>query len=86
VSASTLIPHKDRQDAFLRERFGVRDIMTEEVQSTKPDTPITELAARMRKGRLGCMPVVDDDHRILGIITEADFVGLALRLLEDPGT
>lgn len=81
VSASSLIPHKGKQDAFLQQRFKVRDVMTREVQSAHPDTPLHELAERMRAGRLGCMPIVDDDYVVVGIVTEADFVTLAQRLL-----
>jgi len=81
VSASSLLPHRSKQDAFLHERFRVADIMTEDVQTARPDTPLVELAQRMRSGKLGCMPIVDDAHVVVGIITEADFVALAQRLL-----
>ena len=36
----------------------------------------------MWNNKLGCLPVLSDDGRLLGIVTEADFVKLALRLLE----
>jgi CBS-domain-containing membrane protein len=87
ISASSLIPHRSQQDAFLQQRFRVRDIMTEEVQSARPDTPLTELAERMRSGNLGCVPIVDSQQRVVGIVTEADFVKLAqtlLKLLDPP--
>jgi CBS domain-containing protein len=29
------------------------------------------------------LPVVDEDHKLLGIITEADFLDLVIRALED---
>ncbi len=82
VSASTLIPHKGKQDAFLQERFKVRDIMTDEVQSASPDTPLSELAQRMRADKLGCMPIVDENQVVVGIVTEADFVHLSQQLLK----
>jgi len=81
VSASSLLPHRGKQDEFLRQRFLVRDIMTPDVQSARPNTPLVEIAERMRTHKLGCMPIVDENHVVIGIITEADFVALAQRLL-----
>ena len=45
--------------------------------------PLAQVAARMRSAKLGCMPVVEADNRLAGIITEADFVALAERMLAD---
>jgi CBS domain-containing protein len=36
----------------------------------------------MREKRIGCMPVVADG-RLLGIVTEDDFMGIASQLLEE---
>lgn len=47
-----------------------------------PETPVPEAARIMLERKLGCLPVADDEGRLLGIITEADFVRLAVRLLE----
>lgn len=81
ISASSLLPDNEQQTRYLAKKFFVRDAMTREVATVKPDTPLLEVASRMRKGKLGCLPVVIDENTLVGIITEADFVELAMRLL-----
>lgn len=52
----------------------VRDLMTNEVVSIGPDGAIKEAARLMVESGVSGVPVVDDDGRLIGIITEADFV------------
>lgn len=51
----------------------VREVMNAEPITTTPETPITEAAEVMLKRKVGCLPVLDGD-RLVGILTEADFV------------
>src|SRR5262249_45376062 len=44
-----------------------------------PDADAIEAAQRLVVDRVGCLPVVDERHRLLGILTELDFV----RILRD---
>jgi CBS domain-containing membrane protein len=81
ISASTLLPEGPRQTQYLAKKFLVRDVMTRNVATVHPDTPLLEVAARMRKGKLGCLPVVEGENTLVGIVTEADFVDLSMRLL-----
>jgi CBS domain-containing protein len=39
-----------------------------------PTTPFAELVALMVDRRIGCLPVVDDDGALVGVVTEADLV------------
>jgi len=57
----------------------VTDVMSRAVQTIGPDAPVAEAARAMRHGRLGCLPVVDGEDVLIGIITEHDL----LRLVED---
>lgn len=52
----------------------VQDVMTAEPFTTTPETPLGEAAALMLLRKIGCLPVIDGDRRLVGIITEADFV------------
>ena len=54
----------------------VGEIMHELVAYTGPDDDIREAADLMYQGKFGCLPVVDGDHKLIGILTEADFVRL----------
>lgn len=82
VSASSLLPEGQQQTKYLAKKFLVRDVMTRDVATVQPETPLLEVASRMRKGKLGCVPVVDAENTLVGIITEADFVDLCVRLLK----
>jgi CBS domain-containing protein len=37
----------------------------------------------MLQHKFGCLPVVEDDGRLVGIVTEADFVRFAADVVED---
>ena len=56
----------------------VKEVMTTEVVTTHPDTALGEAARIMIAGKIGCLPVVEGD-RLVGILTESDFVTLAAR-------
>lgn len=50
----------------------VEDIMTREVISATPETPITEVASLLFKNRIHGVPIIEGG-KIVGIITETDF-------------
>jgi CBS domain-containing protein len=52
----------------------VGDVMTTEIKTIDPDAPLKEAAMVMVKAGVSGLPVVDDDRKVVGIITEADFV------------
>jgi CBS domain-containing membrane protein len=41
----------------------------------RPDQPIGEAGAAMIERKVGCVPVVEDE-RLVGILTEGDFLAL----------
>jgi len=63
-------------------RTAVADIMKRDVFTVQPETPTIEALRTMRRLRIGCLPVIHDD-RLVGIVTEEDFMDLASKLLED---
>jgi CBS domain-containing protein len=81
LSASTLLPHGDQQDEFLKKQFLVRDVMATDVLTTKPTTSAAEAGKTMLDKRIGCLPVVDEHNVLVGILTSSDFTALALKLL-----
>lgn len=54
----------------------VIDAMTEDVATVAPDAPVKQAAAEMLKRNISGLPVVDADGRLVGIITEGDFLQL----------
>lgn len=54
-------------------RMRCRDIMTKSVQTTSSDTSLRDVAAMMREGDMGAVPVVDNG-KLIGIVTDRDIV------------
>lgn len=61
--------------------LAVADIMKKNPLSVAPDTPTLDAIALMRKHQIGALPVVHNG-RLIGIITEHDFLDIAAELLE----
>ena len=76
-------------DSFLREeesRLHPRDITVSEIMTTDLATVnehagLRQAAMFLEKHRIGCLPVVTNDE-LRGIITDTDFIGVAINLLE----
>jgi len=56
--------------------------MHKDVVTVPPETPTLDAIAIMREHKIGCLPVVEED-RLVGIITDRDFMNIARQLLED---
>jgi len=52
----------------------VRDIMTESILTVSPDMSITETARLMAKTNVRRFPVVDDDGKLVGIVSNSDIL------------
>ncbi|HEU4383281.1 MAG TPA: CBS domain-containing protein [Anaeromyxobacteraceae bacterium] len=61
----------------------VRDIMTRDVTTVAPETSLVHAARLMLRHKYGCLPVCAPDGRLLGIITESDFVRFAADVVQD---
>ena len=62
----------------LLDTFAIKDMMTTDVITTSPDTPLVDAAQLLIERKIGCLPVVENE-RLIGIITEGDFVALVAR-------
>ena len=52
----------------------VRDVMTTDVVTVEAWTPFKEIVARLAEHRISAVPVMDNDGRVLGVVTEADLL------------
>ena len=52
----------------------VSEIMTpaRDVITARPDTPVLNIAQLMVIRKVGCIPVVDEQHRLIGLLTQKD--------------
>ena len=55
----------------------IQDVMTADVSYVGPDTPILEIARKMRDADIGSTPVVEDE-RLVGMVTDRDIVVRAI--------
>ena len=67
------------------EQLLVRDLMTERPRTTTGDTPLRRAAWELIRTGLGALPVVDDDWRLLGMLSERELMRhlLASEVLSD---
>ncbi len=59
----------------------VNDIMVTEIATIDEHASLRQAALFMEKHQIGCLPIVTDG-KLRGIITDTDFVGVAINLLE----
>jgi CBS domain-containing membrane protein len=76
-----LISHRDLVAAHFMvapaeagEQRNAGQVMTRDVEVTSADECLHCAAAHMFERKRGCLPVVDKERRLLGILTESDFV------------
>ncbi len=74
-------PHSDTNSLFYLRKGQdalhytvVGDIMRRKVYTAKEDDPLNEVARLMKRRRINRVPIVDDDNKLLGIVTRSDIV------------
>uniref|UniRef100_A0AAU2JY03 CBS domain-containing protein n=1 Tax=Streptomyces sp. NBC_00049 TaxID=2903617 RepID=A0AAU2JY03_9ACTN len=55
----------------------VGDLMTDEVVSVLTSTPFKDVAKLLAQHDISGLPVLDDDDRVLGVVSESDLIGRA---------
>ncbi|WP_434927102.1 CBS domain-containing protein [Shewanella sp. HL-SH5] len=65
-----------------KERYTpIADVMENHPEKLGLDEPLTVVVQYFIDNKLGCLPVVDNQNKVLGIVTSSDFVKLCQRLL-----
>lgn len=64
----------------------VKDAMTVRPRAIRPDATVQEAAAAMEVEDVGSLPVVDDDGKLIGIVTDRDIAIRAVAKGRDPRT
>ena len=72
-------PSSEQREALLE--LSVADAMTEPALTIDAHRPVEEAAQLMIDHRIGCLPVVDDEGHIDGIVTETDLLQALLSAL-----
>ena len=64
----------ERRSRWQREALTAREIMTKNPKSVRRDSSVREIAQIMRDENTGVVPVVDENGRLQGIVTDRDIV------------
>ena len=81
ASFSVFAQVSEEEERRLFAEIPVSELMHDALSVT-PDMSVRDAGRTMRDNRFGCLPVVDQAGRLVGIITEADYLELAVRMLE----
>ncbi len=65
---------------FLISKIKVRDLMKKPVYTAKPDDTVEEAAAILLEKKISGLPVVDENNRLVGIITRSDIFRVLISL------
>ncbi|MFT5353473.1 MAG: CBS domain-containing protein [Polyangiales bacterium] len=77
-----LLGHRNLRDVRDdRTKTSVGMVMTKDVKTVQPNTPVFEAVQTMLAEQVGCLPVVDDEGVLLGIVSEVDLLKLLSGLL-----
>lgn len=75
ITASNLVQHFKFNLNI--EEHSVKDVMVENLITVTPDTSTSEAVNLMAEKAVGCLPVVTEDKKLLGIVTERSIVLVA---------
>jgi CBS domain-containing protein len=67
----------DSRDQYV----AISSIMTTPAQSVEESAGLRGTAMHLQKNKLGCLPVLNEGQ-LVGIITDSDFVAIAINLME----
>ncbi len=52
----------------------IAEIMDRTPETVRPDTPVEDVVRTLRENELPGLPVIDDERKLVGIVTEADLI------------
>lgn len=81
ASISSLKNPSQEEDLEAKRKVRVREIMRGSVETIGAEDPALKAADVLLVHKVGCLPVVDERHHLMGIVTEADFVLLVREAL-----
>jgi CBS domain-containing protein len=67
-------PNPNPWEELITMNATVNDVMTTTVVAVKQGASYKEMAALLRKYRVSAFPVLDDDQKVIGIVSEADLL------------
>lgn len=81
LHGKTMTPD-EQYHATLDMLLPLEEIMTKEVYSLGPDAPVTDAIDLLLKKKIRCIPIIDPEGRVSGIVTETDLMALLEHVIE----
>ena len=81
VLASTDSILRDIENRIHATDVQVKDVMVTRIATVESNASLRQAALFLEERKIGCLPVVNNG-KLSGIITDTDFVGVAINLLE----
>ena len=78
---STVLNEEGAPGSLLDQYVAMSAIMTAPAQTVEESAGLRGTAMHMQKNKLGCLPVLNEGQ-LVGIITDSDFVAIAINLME----
>jgi CBS domain-containing protein len=72
---------RDPDNRLHAEDVKIEDVMVKDIATVDERASLRQAALFLEKHRIGCLPVVTDG-KLRGIITDSDFIAIAINLLE----
>jgi acetoin utilization protein AcuB len=66
---------------YLLLKMTVRDLIRKDPVTVKPTNSVEKAALLMHDHKIGCLPVVDEAGRLVGMITETDLLAVMVEIL-----
>ena len=74
VSRLSTSPDREERDRLEKRNTFVGDVMTRHIETIRATDTIAHAARKLLVGRFGCLPVVDEEQELVGIVTEIDLL------------
>ncbi|HEY2388330.1 MAG TPA: CBS domain-containing protein [Candidatus Binatia bacterium] len=72
------------QSRWQRESLTAREIMTSDVKTVRPTSSLADVALIMKEENCGIVPVIDDERKLRGVVTDRDIVIRGLAEAKNP--
>ena len=81
-SISKLADINPIEQSELDRHIQIKDVMRIDISTTTATTDLKEAIRSMLENKFGCLPVINDQRHLVGIVTDEDIIRLAIKLLE----
>ncbi len=76
------LSEEDPVDAAILKQYVLGDVMRRIPEALGPKDPVSKAVSLMWDKKYGCVPIVDSDRKVIGIITAIDILHFAVHFLK----